>query len=145
MEAIMNKTLKYALLGTSAVVGIAAAGAIYLAATFDPNDYKEQIIRAVKESKQRDLRLDGNITLSFFPNIGANVGRVSLSEFNSEKQFAAVDSARVSLALLPLFSGQAVVNEVALSGLQATLVKRKDGTTNIDDLLGAKEEKTGVE
>ena len=42
-----------------------------------------------------------------------------------------------------MFSGQAVVKEVALSGLQATLIKRKDGTTNIDDLLGAKEKKTG--
>ncbi|MDP2695191.1 MAG: AsmA family protein [Gallionella sp.] len=112
-----------------------------MAATFDPNEYKDQIIKAVKDSKQRDLRLDGKITLSFFPSIGANVGKVSLSEFNSDKQFAAIDSARVSLALLPLFSGQAVVDEVALSGLQATLIKRKDGTTNIDDLLGAKEEK----
>ncbi len=138
----MNKILKYGLLGTSAVVGIVAAGVVYVAATFDPNDYKDRIIKAVKDSKQRDLRLDGNITLSFFPNIGANVGKASLSEFNSDKQFAAIDSARVSLALLPLFSGQAVVNEVAVSGLQATLVKRKDGTTNIDDLLGSKEEKT---
>ena len=138
----MNNILKYGLLGTGAVVGIAVAGAAYLAATFDPNDYKDQIIRAGKDSKQRALRLDGNITLSFFPNIGANVGKVSLSEFNSDKQFAAIDSARVSLALLPLFSGQAVVNEVMVSGLQATLIKRKDGTTNIDDLLGKDEKKT---
>ena len=137
----MNKVLKYGLSGVGAVVGIAVAGAAYLAATFDPNDYKEQIIMVVKESKQRDLRLDGNITLSFFPNIGANVGKASLSEFNSENQFAAIDSARVSLALLPLFSGQAVIDEVAISGLQATLVKRKNGTMNIDDLLGAGEEK----
>ncbi|HEU0219201.1 MAG TPA: AsmA family protein [Gallionella sp.] len=138
----MNKILKYGLLGTGAIVGVAVAGAVYVAATFDPNDYKDRIIKAVKESKQRDLRLDGRITLSFFPSIGANVGKVALSEFNSDKQFAAIDSARVSLALLPLFSGQAVVNEVAVSGLQATLVRHKDGTTNIDDLLGAKEEKT---
>ncbi len=137
----MNKILKYGLLGTGAVIGIAVAGVAYVAATFDPNDYKDRIIKAVKDSRQRDLRLDGKITLSFFPSIGANVGKVSLSEFNSDKQFAAIDSAHVSLALLPLFSGQAVVNEVAVSGLQATLVKRKDGTTNIDDLLGAKEEK----
>src|SRR3990167_6572402 len=142
--ANMNKILKYGLAGTGAVIGIAVAGAAYVAATFDPNDYKDQIIRAVKDSKQRDLRLDGKITLSFFPNIGANIGKVSLSEFNnSAQQFAAIDSARVSLALLPLFSGQAVVKEVALSGLQATLIKRKDGTTNIDDMLGDKEEKTG--
>ena len=138
----MNKILKYGLLGTGVVVGIAVAGAAYLAATFDPNDYKERIIQAVKDSKQRDLRLDGEITLAFFPSIGANVGKVSLSEFNSDRQFAAIESARISLALLPLFSGRAVVDEVAVSGLQATLVKRKDGKTNIDDLLGTQEKKT---
>jgi len=138
----MNKYLKYSLLGTVAVLGIAVAGAVYLAATFNPNDYKARIIQTVKESKQRDLRLDGDIKLSFFPSIGANISKVSLSEFNSDKQFAAFDSARVSLALLPLFSGQAVVNEVAVNGLQATLIKRKDGTTNIDDLLGTEDKKT---
>ena len=138
----MNKILKYGLLGAGTVVGIAAAGAVYVAATFDPNDYKDRIIKAVKDSKQRDLRLDGKITLSFFPGIGAKLGKASLSEFDSDKQFAAIDSARISLALLPLLSGQAVVNEVAVNGLQATLIKRKDGTTNIDDLLGTKEEKT---
>lgn len=138
----MNKILKYTLIGTGSVVGVAVAGAAYLAATFNPNDYKDQIIKTVKESKQRDLRLDGDITLSFFPSIGANLGKVSLSEYKSDQQFAAVESARVSLALMPLLSKKVVVDEVAVSGLQATLIKHKDGTTNIDDLLGKNEKKT---
>jgi len=54
----------------------------------------------------------------------------------------AVESAHVSLALIPLLSRQVVVDEVKVSGLKATLVKHKDGTTNIDDLLG-KEERGG--
>lgn len=136
----MNKILKYGLIGTGAVVGVAVAGAAYVAATFDPNDYKDQIVKAVKDKTQRDLRLDGDITLSFFPSIGANLGRVSLSEFKSAEQFAAIDSAHVSLALMPLLSKQVIVNEVSVSGLQATLVKHKDGTTNIDDLLSPKTE-----
>lgn len=138
----MNKILKYSLIGAGGVVGVAVAGAAYVAATFDPNDYKDEIVKAVKDSKQRDLRIDGDITLSFFPNIGANLGKVSLSEFKSAEQFAAFESARVSLALMPLLSGKAVVDEVAVSGLQATLVKHKDGTTNIDDLLAKDETKT---
>lgn len=137
----MNKILKYSLLGAGGVVAVAVAGAAYLAATFDPNDYKDKVIQAVKDSKQRNLRLDGDIKLSFFPSIGANLGKVSLSEFNSDKEFAAVDALRVSLALLPLLSKQVVVDEVAVSGLKATLVKHKDGTTNIDDLLGKGEKK----
>jgi AsmA protein len=132
----MNKILKYGLLGIAAVVVVAAAVVAYVAATFNPNDYKAQIIKAVKDSKQRNLRLDGDIKLSFFPNIGASLSKVSLSEFRSDKEFASIQSARVSLALLPLLRRQVVVDEVAVSGLKATLVKHRDGTTNIDDLLG---------
>ena len=132
----MNKILKYGLLGIAAVVVVAAAVVAYVAATFNPNDYKAQIIKVVKDSKQRNLRLDGDIKLSFFPNIGASLSKVSLSEFRSDKEFASIQSARVSLALLPLLRRQVVVDEVAVSGLKATLVKHRDGTTNIDDLLG---------
>jgi AsmA protein len=137
----MNKILKYGLWGTGAVVGVAMAGFVYVAVTFNPNDYKPQIIQAVRDSKQRDLRLDGDIKLSFYPNIGANLSKVSLSEYKSTKEFAAIESARVSLAVLPLLRKQVEVNEVAVSGLNATLVRHKDGTTNIDDLLGKDEKK----
>lgn len=137
----MNKILKYGLLGTGALVGIAVAGVAYVAVTFNPNDYKPQIIKAVKDSKQRNLRLDGDIKLSFYPNIGVSLSKVSLSEFRNDKEFAAIDSARVSLALMPLLRRQVVVDEVAVSGLKANLVMHKDGTTNIDDLLGQAEQK----
>lgn len=132
----MNKIVKYGLLGAGAVVGVAVAGAVYLAATFNPNEYKGYIVHAIKDKKQRTLHLDGDIKLTFFPRIGANLGRLSLSEYKSDQQFASVDSARVSLELLPLLSRQVVVDEVAVSGLTANLIKYKDGTTNIDDLLG---------
>jgi AsmA protein len=137
----MNKILKYGLLGVGAIVAVAIAGVAYVAATFNPNDYKGRIIKAVKDSKQRNLRLDGDIKLSFYPNIGASLSKVSLSEYRNDKEFAAIESARVSLALLPLLHRQVVVDEVAVSGLKATLIKHKDGTTNIDDLLGQTEQK----
>lgn len=133
----MNKILKYTLLGTGALGVIAVAGVVYLAATFNPNNYKAQIIQAVKDSTQRNLRLDGDIKLSFYPGIGASLSKVSLSEFRSDKEFAAIESAHVSLALMPLLHKQMVVDEVTISGLKATLIKHKDGTSNIDDLLGS--------
>lgn len=137
----MNKFLKYGLLGVGAIVAVAVAGAAYLAATFNPNDYKAQIIKAVKDSKQRNLRLDGDIKLSFYPNIGASLSKVSLSDYRSDRNFAAIESARVSLKLMPLLRKQVVVDEVSVSGLKATLVKYKDGSTNIDDLLNTSEQK----
>lgn len=132
----MKKVLKYFLWGVGVVFGVLALGVAYIAVVFDPNDYKEQIVKAVKESKQRDLLLDGDIKLHFFPSIGVDLGRISLSEYQSPQPFAAVERVSVSLAVLPLLSKQVVVDEVVLSGLSATVVKRKDGSSNIDDLLG---------
>ena len=135
------KILKYllvALVGAGVIVGGVVA---YIAATFDPNAYKPYIIQLVKEKKQRTLKLDGDIKLKFWPSIGADLGKVALSEFNSETEFAAVENARVSLKLMPLLSKKVVVDEVVVKGMRATLVKYKNGRMNIDDLL-AKEEKT---
>ena len=52
----------------------------------------------VKDKKQRDLKLDGDIKLKFWPSIGADLGKMSLSEFKSDKEFAAVDGLRVGVA-----------------------------------------------
>jgi len=132
----MKKILKYVLLGL-AIVFVLVAGVIgYFMATFDPNQYKPQIIQAVKDKQQRTLKLDGDIKLTFFPSIGARVENISLSEYRSDKEFAAVESARVSLELLPLLAKQVVVSEVGLSGVKVKVVKFKDGTTNLDDLIG---------
>jgi AsmA protein len=139
----MKKILKYSLLGMVIVLVLLAGVVSYFMATFNPNEYKPQIIQAVKDKQQRTLKLDGDIKLTIFPSIGAKIEKISLSEYKSDKEFAAVESARVSLALLPLLSKQIVVSEVGLSGVKVQVVKFKDGSTNIDDLTGkpaAKEE-----
>ncbi len=135
------KYLRYVLMGIAALVLVVAGVAGYIAATFDPNAYKPQIIQLVKEKKQRTLKLDGDIKLAFWPSLGADLGRLSLSEFKSDKEFAAVESARVSLALMPLLSKQLVVNEVTIKGVRANIVRFKDGRMNIDDLLAKDEQK----
>ena len=132
----MNRYLKYGLWAFAGLLASVAAVVIYVALTFDPNAYKPQVIKAVKESKQRTIKLDGDIKLHFFPSIGVSLGKVSLSEFQSEQEFASVESASVSLKLLPLLVKQIVVDEVTVSGAKAQLIKYKNGRTNLDDLLG---------
>lgn len=132
----MNKYLKYGLWSLGGLLALVAAVVAYIALTFDPNSYKPQIIRAVKDSKQRTLKLDGDITLRFFPSIGASLGKVSLSEFQSDQEFVSAEGASVSVKLLPLLSRQVVVDEVAVSGVRARFIKYRNGKTNLDDLLG---------
>ncbi len=126
-------------LGASLLLLFAVLG--FVAATFNPNDYKGMVIKLVEEKKQRKLSIPGTISLKFFPSIGANLGKIALSEHGSEQEFASIESASVSLALLPLLKKQLVVDKVEIDGLHAKLVRMPDGKMNIDDLL-AKEEKT---
>lgn len=137
----MNKLLKYGLIVLAGVIVIVLAAAGFIASTFDPNAYKPQIIQLVQEKKGRILNLPGDIKLSFFPNLGLELGALSLSEHQSGQEFAAVDEARVSVAVIPLLRKEVVVNEVAVKGLKANLVRFKNGRLNIDDLL-AREEKS---
>src|SRR4029079_1828166 len=129
------KILKYALIALGGLVVLAGAVAAYVASTFDPNQYKPQIIQAVKDKTHRTLKLDGDIKLTFWPSIGASLGKASLTERDSNREFAAVEEARVSLKLLPLLSKQAVVDKVTIKGLRANYVKTKDAKSNVDDLV----------
>ena len=111
----------------------------YVAATFNPNDYKPLIIKLVKEKKQRTLTIDGDIKLAFWPKLGADLGKVSISEHNGDKEFAGIRSAKVYLSIVPLLQKQLVVDTIVVDGIHANLIRFKDGTTNIDDLMSKEE------
>lgn len=132
------KALRIALAAIAAVLIVAVAGVAIFAATFDANRYKPEIVKLVHDKTGRTLAIDGPIGLALFPRLGVTLGRTSLSEPGSDRVFARIESARVALAVMPLLRRQAVVDRIELAGLDVELVKRKDGTTNFDDLLGEK-------
>ncbi|MFZ6800657.1 AsmA family protein [Undibacterium sp. Di24W] len=131
----MNKPLKILVIALSAIVVIIGLGIAYLSFVFDPNQFKSQLIELVKEKKHRTLVIDGNIQLNFFPKLGVSLEKIRLSEFESPTQFANLDKAQVSLALMPLFQKQIVVDKVSLLGLQLRYQRDAQGKSNIDDLL----------
>lgn len=108
---------------------------------FDENKIKGELTRGVFESTQRKLTIDGDLKLSVWPDVALRVGRVILSEPRSEAQFAALDSARVAVAVLPLLSKRVEVRRVEIDGLMLNLVRNKDGSLNIKDLAGGEEGK----
>ena len=110
------KLVKYVLFVLAGLAVLAGALAAFVAASFDPNKHKPEIIKLVKEKTGRTLALDGDISLTFFPRIGVAVGKLSLSEPGGVKVFAHVDEAKVSLNLMPLLSRELEVDRVHLSG-----------------------------
>ncbi len=131
----MKKLFKFLLIGLAALVVLLVAVVAFVAATFNPNDYKPDLIRLVQERTGRTLAIPGEIGLTFFPRIGARLGQLSLSEPRSTQLFASVQQAQVSVALLPLFSRQVVVDRLQLDGLSVQLQRDRQGRFNFDDLL----------
>ena len=137
-----SKVLRYIGYGAAGVLGIAAVGAVYIVYTFDPNTLKPLISDFVRKEKQRELKFDGDIQLSFWPSVGVTLPKVSLSEHNSAHTFVSVDHAKLSLALMPLLKQQYIISSIEASGVRATLIRHADGTLNIDDLLAKPKEPT---
>jgi AsmA protein len=131
------KVLRIIGIGVGILVALVAAGIGLLHALFDGEKVKAELTRVVLEQKQRKLDITGQVELSVWPEVGLRLGRVSLSEPGGKEEFAALDSARVAVAVMPLLSKQLQVRRIEVTGLKATLVKKKDGTLNIADLLGS--------
>jgi AsmA protein len=130
------KALRILGIALGVLVALVAIGIGLLFALFDGEKLKSELSRVVLEQKQRKLDIAGKVELSLWPEVALNLGRVSLSEPGGKQEFAALDSARVAVAVLPLLSKQVQVQRIEVAGLKATLVKHKDGTLNIADLVG---------
>ena len=132
------RILKYALFAIAGLVVLLVAAVAIFAATFDPNKYKPQIEAAVKEQTGRTLKLEGDLKVAVFPSLGADVGKVTLSELDPGRQFLSLDAAHASVALLPLLGGEVIVDRIRISGLKASVIKGKDGKFNFHDLTEPK-------
>jgi len=136
------KILKLAAFALGGIAALLAAAVLYVAITFDAVRVKDELRRVVLEQKQRTLDIEGDVDLSFYPNLGLKLGRTALSEHNSTERFAAIDSARVSVAVLPLLSGSLVVDEIRVEGASVALIRYKDGSFNFEDLLSAEKDES---
>src|SRR6266478_351791 len=129
------KAIRYTLYAIAGLLVLLVLGGVIFAMTFNPNRYKPEIERLVKEKTGRTLSLKGDLQVAIWPALGARVNGVTFSEHGSDQQFLALDSAHASVALMPLLHGQAIVDGIRVSGLKATIVKEKDGRFNFSDLM----------
>jgi len=122
------------------LVGIALGGLVALLLIVllavrlfvNPNDYKDRIARAVKNSTGRELELPGEIKLSVFPWIALELGPASLGNppgFGDEP-FAAVKHAALRVRLLPLLRKQLEIGRVEVDGLDLRLRTNASGRGN---------------
>jgi len=134
----VKKTLKIAGIVLAALIVLFIASVVVLSLTFDPNQYKGEITRIVKEKTGRELTIGGKISLSFFPWIGAEIRSVTLSNAPGfgKQPFAQVSQLGIKVKLLPLLHKQIVVDQIIIDGLKLNLAKDRSGRSNWEDLTG---------
>ncbi|MCP3127389.1 AsmA family protein [Shewanella sp. KJ2020] len=111
---------------------------LYLTVFFDPNDFKPEIVSAVKKQTGRELVISDDLSWTFFPTIGINLGGISLSnpEGFTPKSMLDVNKAIAEVALMPLLSKEIEIAQLSLDGATINLVTRKNGSSSLDGLTG---------
>ncbi len=142
MSGIIKKIFKllaYLLLVT--VVFIASVTGIFIA-TFDANEYKQDLSDLVREQTGRDLQFYGDVGLTFYPALGMKLGALSLSNaagFGSAPMIK-VNQVRISVDVASLIAFSPEVDRLVLRDLDINLQKNAKGVTNWDDLTAQQAE-----
>lgn len=112
------------------ILVIVAAGCLVL--FVNPNRFKPAITAQVMKYTGRQLTIDGNLSWTFFPNMGVKVEHLVLNNPAnfSEKTFAEIDKAIVSVKVLPLLASKVESNTIILDGVKLNLIKNVNGQNN---------------
>jgi len=105
---------------------------LILPLALNPNDYKPQIIDAVKKQIGRDVRIDGEIKLTLLPSPGIVVEGIRIANSKQGKQefFASLEALKVNVSLGALFSKTLSVNKISLVNPKVVLEQYKNGQNN---------------
>jgi AsmA protein len=144
-EAEVKRLLKFVGIVVGTLVVLLIIAALVLPLIVNPNHFKPQIERVVKEHTGRELSLAGKIHLSVFPSIGLRLGKTVLSNARGfgKRPFARVDAVDVSVALLPLLHKQIVIRKVELDGVELNLARDRHGRNNWEDMVQAAQRSSG--
>lgn len=128
------------------LVTFVVAVTLYLTVFFDPNDFKPEVVNAVKKQTGRELVITEDLSWTFFPTVGINLGGVSLSnpEGFTPKSMLEVHKAVAEVELMPLFSKQIEIAQLSLDGAKINLVTRKNGSSSFDGLTGRTADKSST-
>lgn len=138
----MAKTIRYLLYTLGGGVLLLVLAVVAILVFVDPNDYKNDITRAVHDATGRELHLDGRLELSVFPWLGLRLNRVSLGNAPGfgATPMASVQTVDIHAKLLPLLEKRLEMQTLLLRGLDLNLARKADGVSNWDDLAGGSAE-----
>ncbi len=124
------------LIGFLGCAGLAAMLLVWV----DPNDFKPQIVSAVREATGRELAIEGDLELAFFPYLAVSIDGVQLGNSQGfEGPFLTLRGAHLKARLLPLLFSRLEVVAVDVEGLSLFLTRDAEGRGNWIDLASPPE------
>ena len=124
------KTLLKLILSLIVLVIIAALAAPHF---ISADTIKAQLIEKIEASTGRKLKIEGELSLSFFPIAGVSAQQVSLSNpqgFSQSEDFIRLKELQVKLAIMPLLSRNVVIDSFVLDEPKINLHVNKAGAKN---------------
>jgi len=132
-----RKPFKIITISIAVILALIVLIAIVLPFIITPNDFKPRIAKLVKDKTGRELSIAGDIKLSIFPWLGAEIGSMSLSNAPGfgNTPFASVNETDVHVRFWPLLRGHIEVGTIKLVGVDLNLARDADGHNNWQDIL----------
>ncbi|UTW00143.1 AsmA family protein [Marinomonas rhizomae] len=121
--------IKRLLLLVAGLLAVVALLLAYVMLFVNPNDFKDELKSVALEKANVNLRLDGDISWSFFPWLGLGLEDIGVS-VGSDPEILQFDRAEFGLAILPLLEQKIQVDKVNLVNLKASLNKNAQGQGN---------------
>ena len=134
----MGRLIKIITWLVAGFVALFTLAAVAIFVFFEPNDFREDIARAVKEATGRELVIDGDIALDLFPWIAIEIGNTSFGNapgFGAEPMVR-FELARLRVRLMPLLLRREITVATAeIESLTLNLQVNALGTGNWESLV----------
>jgi len=128
----MHRLITWSLIIVSSLVGLVVGGVLFVVLLVDPNDYRDRIASEVEQRTGREMVIEGDLGLTFFPWFGIEMGKTRLGEASGfgDEPFATMDRVQLSVKVLPLLSGELRLNTIILERPRIRLIRDEQGRAN---------------
>ena len=116
------------------VATLVIATAFFLPYLLDVNAYRAEIVAALQQSLNRPVSFgSGSFAWHFGPSF--EFKSFTVKEHDGQADFITAPKITIQLALIPLLEKKVELTNLTLDETTISLIRAKDGTMNIDDLL----------
>ncbi len=116
------------------IIGIIITLLILIPFFIPLDNYKETISGQVKSFTGRELSIDGKIKLAILPYPSVKIGKIKLASIPGaqNKSFVEIEQVKVSIAIMPLLSGNIVIPSIEIEEPEINLETLSNGANSWD-------------